>query len=61
MKRPEKWIILLSALTIISGLTMVIIYCWNLHRFYGVYTTIEVCEFYAPGLLIDPRACIVLY
>ncbi|XP_046641446.1 uncharacterized protein LOC124326582 isoform X1 [Daphnia pulicaria] len=59
LDRPGKdlWILILTCLSIASGLIMLVIYSWNLNRFFKVYTTWEICEFYAPGLLIDPESC----
>ncbi|KAI9563441.1 hypothetical protein GHT06_010904 [Daphnia sinensis] len=53
----DRWIVTLTCLSLASGLIMMIIYSWNLNRFFRVYTTWEICEFYAPGLLIDPSMC----
>jgi len=49
--------LILTCLSIASGIIMLAIYSWNLNRFFKVYTTWEICEFYAPGLLIDPDSC----
>lgn len=53
----DFWILTLTCLSLASGLIMVIIYSWNLNRFFQVYTTWEICEFYAPGLLINSSTC----
>ena len=52
-----KWIVALTSLAGLSGLLIVILYSWNLDRFFRIYTTVTVCQFYAPGLLIDPNDC----
>lgn len=56
-KPKDRCILTLTCLSLASGLIMMILYSWNLNRFFQVYTTWEICEFYAPGLLINPSMC----
>ncbi|XP_057376890.1 uncharacterized protein LOC130698100 [Daphnia carinata] len=59
LEKPAKdrRILTLICLSLASGFIMMVIYSWNLNRFFQMYTTWEICEFYAPGLLIDPSMC----
>ena len=52
-----KWIVALTSLSGLSALLLIVLYSWNLDRFYKIYTTVVLCQFYAPGLLIDPQNC----